>query len=99
MACLISKDGNMAVCGVSRRKNYYFDKGYRGVWSQPSLWYEPALAKNLKRKKFARIDLFIKKARKKLGFRPLSQERWWKTVALPEIKATMKYERQWRKKK
>lgn len=96
MACLITKDGKLAVCGVPRRRDYFFDKKRRAIWCQNSLWYEPTLV--AKRKRFERIDLFVKRFQKKRKFRPLTHDVWWKTVALPEIEATMKYEREWKEK-
>jgi len=91
MTCLISEDGKLAVCGGDRRRKfYYFDPKCKWVLFCNSLWYEPNLAKNLKRKKFERIDLFVARATKKLGFRPLTFRGWWRVVAVPMIRAMEK---------
>lgn len=87
MTCLRSTDGKTYVCGGFRKKNcHYFTKSYRAVLFCDSLWYEPNLVSNLKRKKFERIDLFMARVKRKLGFMPLTFRGWWRVVALPQLK-------------
>lgn len=87
MGCAFSEDGKLVVCGGFRRKSaYYFTKNYRMVLFCESLWYEPSLVKKLKRKKFERIDLFVARARRVLGFMPLTFRGWWRVTALPQLR-------------
>ena len=87
MTCRFSEDGKLVVCGgFGKRKAHYFTKSYRAVLFCDSLWYEPHLVSNLKRKKFERIDLFIARVKKKLGFKPLTFRGWWRVTAIPQFR-------------
>jgi len=114
MTCLVSKDGNMAICGgFNRRKFHYFDKRYRYVLFADSLWYEPRVVSTdvrlkgwktrtksvpLIRGKYERIDLFQKRVARKLGFEPQDYKSWWIKVADPQLGAERRMERKWAKK-
>jgi hypothetical protein len=87
MACHFSTDGKLVICGGGRKRGYYFSRGYREVLYCDSLWYEPNLVKNLRRKKFERIDLFVARAIRKLKFRPLTFRGWWRVIAVPMMRA------------
>jgi len=88
MTCLISEDRSMAICGGFRgRKYHFFTKKRTAVLFCDSLWYEPNLVKKLKRKKNERIDYFVARVKKVLGFMPFTYRGWWKVVALPQLKA------------
>jgi len=86
MVCMISEDGNLSVCGGMRgRKFYFFTKNWGTCLFCDSLWYEPNLV--AKRKTHERIDLFIARVTRKLGFRPRTMAGWWQFVAVPQLKA------------
>ena len=96
MTCRISTDGKLAVCGGPRGKEYYyFTRNYRYILFSNSCWYEPNLI--LKRKRFERIDLFKKRAKKKLGFIPGAFSTFKKKVLKPMLAREMKEVRAERK--
>lgn len=85
MGCQYSDDRKLVVCGGGHtRQHYFFTKDRRYVLKCNSLWYEPTTV--MKRKKFARIDLFEAQVKRKLGFLPMTYRGWWRTFAVPELR-------------